>query len=474
MGRSFFPVILSGGSGSRLWPMSRRALPKQFLSLLSERTLLQDTALRLRGMEGALSPIVVSNEEHRFLVAEQFREIGVDIRVQVLEPVGRNTAAAAALAARCALQDDRDACLLVLPSDHRIADLASFHAAVAAAIPLAAAGSLVTFGIVPRRPATGYGYIERGASIEGRAHAFRVERFVEKPDRDTAAQYVASGRFLWNSGMFAFEAARFLDELKRLRPDILAAADAAWDARVRDLDFLRVGRAAFSACPSESIDYAIMERTSAAAVVETDFGWSDVGSWSELWQIGGKDASGNVVRGDVELRDAAGCYVRSESRLVCVLGARDLVVVETDDAVLIADKARVQEVKDLVDHLDRSSRTEHVSHRRVYRPWGYYEQIDAGDRFKVKRIMVKPGAALSLQLHRRRAEHWVIVSGTARVLRGEQEVTLGENESTYIPIGVAHRLANPGTGPLHIVEIQSGSYVGEDDIVRMRDDYGRA
>jgi len=471
---AFFPVILSGGSGSRLWPMSRRLLPKQFLPLASDRTLLQDTALRLQGAQGASDPIVVSNTEHRFLVAEQLREIDVRPGAQILEPAGRNTAPAVAAAARCALELDAGACLLVLPSDHLIRDVPAFHAAIAAALPLAAQGALVTFGIVPRGPATGYGYIERGAPIAGPGRAFRVSRFVEKPDLDTATRYVASGAFFWNSGMFMFRAARYLEELGRYRPDIQAGADAAWKARVRDLDFLRLDPAAFAACPADSIDYAVMERTSGSAMVEADIGWSDVGSWSELWEIGGKDAQGNVVLGDVDVHGASGCYVRSDARLVSVLGARDLVIVETEDAVLVADKARAQEVKEVVERLERRSRPEHVLHRRVYRPWGYYEQVDAGERFQVKRIMVKPGASLSLQLHRQRAEHWVVVSGTARVVRGDETVSLRENESTYIPIGVKHRLANPGAEPLYIVEIQSGSYLGEDDIVRVEDDYGRA
>ncbi len=470
---AFFPVILSGGSGSRLWPMSRRLLPKQFLPLLSPRTMLQDTVLRLSGLEGAGAPIVVANAEHRFLVAEQLREIDARPEAQILEPAARNTAPAVAAAARCALERDPGACLLVLPSDHLIRDVPAFHAAVAASLPHAAGGALVTFGVVPRSPATGYGYIERGGTIPSAGRAYRVGRFVEKPDPATAAAYVASGRFFWNSGMFVFGAARYLEELARFRPDIAAAAEAAWQRRALDLDFLRLDAEAFSACPSESIDYAVMERTAAGVVIEADIGWSDVGSWSELWDVGDKDADGNVLHGDVDARGASACYVRSGGRLVSVLGVRDLVIVETDDAVLVADRSRAQEVKDLVDGLARRSRSEHLSHRRVYRPWGYYEQVDAGERFQVKRIMVKPGAALSLQLHRRRAEHWVVVSGTAQIVRGEETLSLRENESTYIPIGVKHRLANPGAEPLHIVEIQSGGYLGEDDIVRLADDYGR-
>jgi mannose-1-phosphate guanylyltransferase / mannose-6-phosphate isomerase len=470
---SFYPVILSGGSGSRLWPMSRRLLPKQFLPLVSERSLLQDTVMRLQGVQSARAPIVVSNSEHRFLVAEQLREIGVKPDVQVLEPVGRNTAPAVAVAALHAQSRQSDACLFVLPSDQLIQDVPTFHAAIATALPLAAGGSLVTFGITPRGPVTGYGYVERGEPILGSNGSFRVSRFVEKPDQETARRYVSSGRFFWNSGMFVFQARRYLEELQRFRPDIATAAKAAWEAGTRDLDFLRLDSAAFKACPADSVDYAVMERTSAAVMVQADIGWSDVGSWAALWETGKKDEKGNVAHGDVDLLDAKGCYVRAESRLVSVLGATDLVIVETDDAVLVADKARSQEVKEVVDMLDRKARTEHVSHSRVYRPWGYYEGIDAGDRFQVKRIMVKPGEALSLQMHHHRAEHWVVVSGTARVTRGEETKLLSENESTYIPIGTKHRLENPGKTALFLIEVQSGGYLGEDDIVRFEDRYQR-
>ncbi len=470
---SFYPVILSGGSGSRLWPMSRRLLPKQFLPLVSQRTMLQDTVLRLQGVEGALAPIVVSNDEHRFLVAEQMREIGVKSEVQILEPVGRNTAPAVAVVALHVQSRHPDACMLVLPSDHLIRNVPAFHAAVATARPLAAGGALVTFGITPQGPVTGYGYIERGEPISRGEHSYRVERFVEKPDLETARRYVSSGQFFWNSGMFAFQPKRFLEELQRFRPEILAAAKAAWEAGKRDLDFLRLDSAAFTACPSDSIDYAVMERTSASAMVQADIGWSDVGSWGALWEAGEKDEDGNVAQGDVDLSDASGCYVRAEHRMVAVLGARDLVIVETDDAVLVADRSRAQEVKEVVERLDRQARTEHVSHSRVYRPWGYYESIDAGARFQVKRIMVKPGEALSLQMHHHRAEHWVVVSGTARVTRDAEVKLVSENESTYIPIGTKHRLENPGKTPLFLIEVQSGGYLGEDDIVRFDDRYGR-
>ena len=469
----FYPVVLSGGSGTRLWPMSRRLLPKQFLPLVSERTLFQDTVLRLKGIDGVRAPVVVSNDEHRFLVAEQMREIGVKPEVQILEPVGRNTAPAVAVVALHLQSRDPEACLLVLPSDHVIRDVPAFHAAVAAALPLAADGSLVTFGITPRAPVTGYGYIERGEPISGSERSFRVARFVEKPDLKTAQRYVSSGRFFWNSGMFAFQPKRFLEELQRFRPEIAVAAGLALEASKRDLDFLRLDSGAFVACTSDSIDYAVMERTSASAMVQADIGWDDVGSWTALWEVGEKDANDNVVHGDVDLREATGCYVRAEQRMVAALGVRDLVIVETDDAVLVADKAHAQDVKEVVERLDRQARTEHVSHSRVYRPWGYYESIDAGERFQVKRIMVKPGEALSLQMHHHRAEHWVIVSGTAKVTRDEEVKLLSENESTYIPIGTKHRLENPGKTPLFLIEVQSGGYLGEDDIVRFEDRYKR-
>jgi mannose-1-phosphate guanylyltransferase/mannose-6-phosphate isomerase len=453
--------------------MSRRLLPKQFLPLVSQRTLLQETVLRLQGADGTRAPIVVSNDEHRFFVAEQMREIGVKPEVQILEPVGRNTAPAVAVAALHLQSRHPDACMLVLPSDHLILDVAAFHAAIAAALPLAARGSLVTFGITPLGPVTGYGYIERGEPISRGEHSYQVKRFVEKPDLETAQRYVSSGQFFWNSGMFAFQPKRFLEELQRFRPEILAAAKTALEAGKRDLDFLRLDSAAFTACPSDSIDYAVMERTSASAMVQADIGWSDVGSWTALWEAGKKDENDNVVRGDVDVREANGCYIRAEHRMVAALGVRDLVIVETDDAILVADKSRSQEVKEVVETLARNARTEHVSHRRVYRPWGYYESIDAGERFQVKRIMVKPGEALSLQMHHHRAEHWVVVSGTARVTRGDEVKLVSENESTYIPIGTKHRLENVGKMPLFLIEVQSGSYLGEDDIVRFEDRYKR-
>ena len=474
MSAKIFPIVLCGGAGSRLWPMSRQLLPKQFLPLVSERTMLQETVERLRGLGGADPPTVVSNNEHRFLVAEQLRAIGAPPRLQILEPLGRNTAPAVAVAALALERIDPDGVMLVLPADHLIRDVETFHVAVLRAAAAARAGFLVTFGIRPDQPATGYGYIEGGEPIEDHDSVFRVARFVEKPDLATARKFVERGTFAWNSGMFVFSARRYLGELGRHAPAMLAACRAAWEKAATDLDFVRLDEAAFAACPADSIDYAVMEKTDSAAVVPVDIGWSDVGSWATLWEIGEKDARGNVLRGDVQLQGSENCYIRAEKRMVSVLGLSDMVVIETDDAVLVASKDEAQKVKDIVGRLDAAKRTEHVSHRRVYRPWGYYESIDAGDRFQVKRLMVKPGAALSLQMHHHRAEHWVVVSGTAKVTRGDEVKLLAENESTYIPIGVKHRLENPGKVELHLIEVQSGGYLGEDDIVRFEDVYRRA
>jgi len=435
--------------------------------------MLQETVRRVGGVPGVTAPMVVSHTDHRFIVAEQLQALGVRPDVQILEPAGRNTAPAVAVAALHASRTDPDGLLLVLPSDHIIVNEAAFHDAIAAAARIAQRGLLVTFGIQPTHPDTGFGYIELGDAIPGEGQGFAIRRFVEKPPLEKARTFVESGRFVWNSGMFVFGARRYLEELGRLRPAILAAATKALDAAGKDLDFLRLDKDAFLASPSESIDYAVMEQTASGAVVRADLGWNDVGSWSALWQVGAKDADGNLVRGDVELHDAAGCYLRADSRLVYALGVRDLVIVETDDAVLVADRARTQEVKDAVEKLDRNKRTEHVSHTRVYRPWGYYESVDAGQRFQVKRIMVKPRQALSLQMHHKRAEHWVVVSGRARVTRDDKVFELAENESTFIPLGVKHRLENPGDAPLYLIEVQSGSYLGEDDIVRFEDRYKR-
>jgi len=468
------PVILSGGSGSRLWPMSRKLLPKQFLPLVTERTMLQDTALRLADLAECGPPILVVNGEHRFLAAEQMAAIGVAPRAVLLEPAGRNTAPAIAAAALWLRSDQPDALMLVLPSDHMILDTAAFHEAIGAASLAAEHGLLATFGIRPTGPATGYGYIEAGEAIAGCPGARRIKRFVEKPDTATARNFVELGGFYWNSGMFLFGAARYLAELRRQRPEMLAAVERAVEEKTSDLDFVRLDAEAFAACPAESVDYAVMEHTTDGAVIEGDFGWSDVGSWSSLWEIGAKDTAGNVLAGDVAAADASGCYVRADARHVSLLGVDGLLVIETDDAILIADRGRAQDVKGVVERLEKEDRREHVSHSRVYRPWGYYESIDTGERFQVKRLMVKPGHAISLQLHNHRAEHWVVVSGRARVTRGEDEIVLEENQSTFIPQGTKHRLENAGEAPLFIVEVQSGDYLGEDDIVRFDDRYNRS
>jgi mannose-1-phosphate guanylyltransferase / mannose-6-phosphate isomerase len=466
------PVILSGGSGTRLWPMSRRLLPKQFLPLVGDRTMFQETVARLAGLPECEPPLVISNHDHRFLVAEQLAELGVKPAVQILEPAGRNTAPAVAIAALHVRGSDANGVLLVLPSDHAIANAAAFREAVLAAADIAARDFLVTFGIQPTEPHTGYGYIELGDALPGESQGWQIKRFVEKPDAQRARDYLASGRFLWNSGMFVLPVRRFLEELQAFHPEILHAAEQALGAATRDLDFLRLDAGAFSASPSESIDYAVMEKTKLGAVLRADMGWSDVGSWTALWDIGAKDAAGNVTRGDVHLHDAAGCYIWGD-RMVHALGVKDLLVVETDDALLVADRARAQEVKGIVERLEGQARTEHVSHTRVYRPWGYFESVDAGPRYQVKRIMVKPHHALSLQMHHKRAEHWVVVSGRARVTRGDKVFELAENESTFIPLGTKHRLENAGKEPLYLIEVQSGSYLGEDDIVRYEDRYNR-
>ena len=463
------PVILSGGSGTRLWPLSRESHPKQFLPLLGENSLLQSTWLRLRGLPGADAPLVVANEEHRFMVAEQLRQVGVAPSALILEPVGRNTAPAIAVAALRAMQEGQDPVLLVLPSDHVIADEAAFRAAVLVAKASAEAGYLVTFGIVPTAPETGYGYIN-AAPGEG---VRDVLRFVEKPDQATAEAYVASGEYFWNSGMFAFLASRYLEELGKNQPNMVELAREALDKATVDADFLRLDKASFSACPSDSIDYAVMEKTDRAAVIPIDVGWNDVGSWSALWSVVEQDGNGNAHRGDVIARDCRNTLAISDKRLVALIGLTDIVAVDTDDALLIAHKDRVQDVKEIVAALKRDKRAEATWHRKVYRPWGSYDGIDSGERFQVKRIIVKPGASLSLQMHHHRAEHWIVVKGTARVTCGEKVFLLGENESTYIPLGSKHRLENPGKQELELIEVQSGGYLGEDDIVRFEDVYGR-
>jgi len=464
----FVPVVLCGGSGTRLWPLSRSHLPKQFLPLVSERTMLQETLARLRGLEGAQPPIAIANDEHRFLAAEQLRETSAPPQALVLEPAGRGTAAAAAAAAL--LIEDKTTVMLVLAADHAVTQLPKFHAAVRSAVKLADEGALVVFGVAPASPHTGYGYIKQGAP---RGDAFVVERFVEKPELDAAKGFLAAGGYFWNSGMFAFRADRYLAELERYRPDVVAGVKKAMDGAQRDMDFVRPEKEAFLAVPDDSIDRAVMEKTRDAVVVPAKFGWSDVGSWSALWALGAKDALGNVSHGDVMARDSQGSYLRSEGRLIAAVGIENLVVVETSDAILISTKERADDVKLAVEQLKRVKRSEHAIHRRVYRPWGYYESIDAGERFQVKRLMVKPGARLSLQCHRRRAEHWVVVSGEAKVTRGDEELRLSANQSTYIPTGARHRLENPGSEPLFVIEVQSGDYFGEDDIERFADDYRR-
>jgi mannose-1-phosphate guanylyltransferase/mannose-6-phosphate isomerase len=464
------PVLLSGGSGTRLWPLSREAYPKQFLPLAGDDTMLQATWLRVAGVaDGA--PIVVANEEHRFLVAEQLRQAGAPAPAILLEPVGRNTAPAIAAAALQATIDGADPLLLVLPSDHVIADADAFRRAVREASAAAEQGALVTFGIVPTAPETGFGYIQ--ANGEGTGGVRRVARFVEKPDADTARSYLDAGGYYWNSGMFLFRASRYLQELQRFRPDVLAATRQAFERAKRDGDFIRLDRDAFEACPADSIDYAVMERTDAAAVLPVDIGWSDLGSWSALWDVATRDADGNATLGDVIAVDSRNSYVHAR-RLVALVGVDDLVVVDTDDAVLVARKDRVQDVKHVVARLKHDQRSQAALHREVHRPWGSYDSVDVGARFQVKRIKVKPGARLSLQSHTQRAEHWIVVSGTARVTRDNDVFELHANQSTYIPIGARHRLENPGTQMLELIEVQSGDYLGEDDIVRYDDAYGRA
>jgi len=467
------PVILSGGSGTRLWPMSRSLYPKQLLALVGERSLLQQTVLRVAGDFGFAPPLIIANEEHRFIIAEQLREIGAIADALVLEPVGRNTAPAACVAALRLAASEPDALMLVMPSDHVIADLAAFRAAIGRAAAAARAGRLVSLGIRPERPETGYGYIAAGVPIEGVEGAFAVSRFVEKPDSATAERYLASGEYFWNSGIFLFPAALYLAELGRLRPEMLAACEAALAGERAETDFIRLDKAAFAECPSDSIDYAVMEHTKRAAVVPVGMGWSDLGSWDALWEMSARDERGNALSGNVVAEATSNCYLRSEAGLVAAVGVEDLVVVATDDAVMVAPRNRTQEVKTLVTRLLAERRDEADALSTVHRPWGTYRALHNGHRVQVKHIMVKPGAKLSLQMHHHRAEHWVVVQGTAKIVRGNEELVLTEDQSTYIPLGTAHRLENPGKIPLHVIEVQSGSYLGEDDIVRFEDSYGR-
>lgn len=465
------PVILSGGSGTRLWPLSRKMYPKQFINLHADLTMLQETVKRLAGLD-INTPIVVCNEDHRFIVAEQMRQSGFDHPQIILEPEGKNTAPAIALAAYHDLAiNGAESLLLVLAADHVIEDQQAFQQAIRLAAESAKTGSLVTFGIVPLRPETGYGYIQYDA-IDGE-DVYRVARFVEKPDAQTAASYLQAGNYLWNSGMFMFSAQQYLNELNAHQPEIAAITQASMQGVSKDLDFIRLDAATFARCPSDSIDYAVMEKTQHAMVVPLNAGWNDIGSWSSLWDVNNKDDNGNSRHGDVMLFDSHNNLALSESRLLAAVGVDNLIMVETKDAVLVASKDKSQEVKQIVDQLKLDKREESNFHRVVYRPWGCFDSVEEGQRFKVKRITVKPGAKLSLQMHHHRAEHWIVVSGTAKVQRGDEEIFLTENESTYIHVGQTHSLENPGKLPLELIEIQTGSYLGEDDIVRFEDKYGR-
>jgi mannose-1-phosphate guanylyltransferase / mannose-6-phosphate isomerase len=474
MPTSIHPVVLSGGSGTRLWPMSREAMPKQFLPLIGGASPFRSTLARVRAIEGATAPFVVANQEHRFLVLEQLREAGAAPLAVFAEPCGRNTAPAAAVVAHHLAGADPDALMLVLPADHDIPDADAFAAAVAAGAAAAREKRLVVFGIPARWPEIGYGYIERGDPIDTAPGCHRVASFIEKPELELAQRFVASGRHYWNSGIFLFGAAHFLAELARQQPDVAAACELAARTAREDHGCMRIEHPAFTRCRSISIDYAVLEHTADAAVVPSEFRWSDIGSWNSLWDGSDKDARGNVASGDTVLTDVSGSYVRATHRLVVGIGLKNAVVVETPDAVLVADRAESQKVREAVEQLRAQGRPEHRLHRRVHRPWGCYEDVDSGARFRVKRITVNPGAKLSLQLHHHRAEHWVVVSGTARITRGEETMLLTENQSTYIPLGVRHRLENPGMIPLQMIEIQSGAYLGEDDIVRFEDVYHRA
>ncbi|ATM96527.1 mannose-1-phosphate guanylytransferase, ManC protein [Yersinia frederiksenii] len=467
------PVIMAGGTGSRLWPMSRELYPKQFLRLHGVNSMLQETVNRLEGIS-VREPVVICNEEHRFLVAEQLRQINKLSHNIILEPVGRNTAPAIALAALNAVSQGDDPIMLVLAADHIINDCDAFHQAVTKAIPFAKKDSLVTFGIVPTGPETGYGYIQRGeATVTDISEAFKVERFVEKPNLKTAEQYINSGEYYWNSGMFMFRAKRYIQELEKFRPDILDACKAAMKDSDSDKDFITIDKDKFSVCPDESIDYAVMEQTNSAVVVPLDAGWSDVGSWSALWDVSNKDKSGNAVTGDTFLHDTQNCYINTDEKLVAAVGVDNLVIVSTKDAVLVVDKSKVQDVKKIVEHLKLKKRSEYRRHRETYRPWGRSDIIVNEQRFNVNRITVKPGGAFSMQMHHHRAEHWIVLSGTAKVTIADKTFLITENQSTFIPIGSLHMLENPGKIPLELIEVQSGSYLGDDDIIRIKDHYGR-
>ncbi len=467
------PVILAGGSGTRLWPLSRELYPKQLIDIYNEKTMLQNTIMRLDGVPGIAAPIVVCNEEHRFMTAEQLRQMKVDPFAILLEPVGRNTAPAIALAALRACQDDDDPVLLVLPADHVIENINDFHAAIEQGYQFAQKDRLITFGIIPDAPETGYGYIKKGKTLDTHTGAADIEKFVEKPDLKTAKKYLNSGEYCWNSGMFMFKASVVINELESHTPDIISGAREVMKQGVQDLDFFRLPLEGFKSIPSDSIDYAVMEKTLSGVVIPFSAGWNDLGSFDALWQTGQKDNNQNVIKGDVLVHDVKESYISSESSLITAVGIEKFVIVETKDAILVSPRDRVQDVKKIVKQLKDKNRDEAVSHRKVYRPWGAYEAMDIGSRFQVKRITVKPGAKLSLQKHFHRAEHWVVVSGSALITRGEEEVLLKEDESTYIPLGTLHRLENPGKINLELIEVQSGSYLGEDDIVRFDDVYGR-
>ena len=464
------PIIMAGGSGTRLWPLSRSLYPKQFLPLINENSLLQETLKRLDGLN-CLPPVIVSNNEHRFIVAEQLRQFGVDDFQIILEPVGRNTAPAVALAALKSLELHGDHHMLVLAADHAIQDIEAFHAAVLAAEQESVDNKLVTFGIVPTKPETGYGYIKKGEQVKN--SVFKVNSFVEKPDLETAKNYLEQKCYLWNSGMFMFKASVYLDELKKFRPDILAACKESLSSASTDLDFIRLNSDVFAECPDESIDYAVMEKTQDCVVIPLDADWSDIGSWTSLWEISEKDEHENVSHGDVINYNSRNNYIYSEGSLISTVGVNNLIIVQTKDALLVAQQDNVQDIKKIVEILKKQKRSEHISHREVYRPWGRYDSVERGDRYQVKRITVKPGECLSTQMHHHRAEHWVVVAGTAKVTCGERTFFVTENESTFIPIGTVHTLENPGKIPLEVIEIQSGVYLGDDDIVRLSDKYGR-
>jgi mannose-1-phosphate guanylyltransferase/mannose-6-phosphate isomerase len=466
------PVILSGGSGTRLWPLSRRMHPKQLLPLVNDTTMLQDTITRLTGSPDIDHAMIICNDDYRFMVAEQVKETDISSNEIILEPIGRNTAPAIALAAFNAIRDGDDPVLLVLPADHVIADVDTFQSALQIGKQQSKDGKLVTFGIVPDLPETGFGYI-KARTTGNEENCYAVDQFVEKPDAETAARYIADGHYYWNSGMFMFRASTYLDALKQHSPAIYAASEAAYKAAARDMDFIRVGKQEFETCPSDSIDYAVMEKVDNAVVIPVDIGWSDVGSWSALHDVGDVDAEGNTLIGDVKSGLTSNSYVRANNRLVVTLGVDNMIVVDTDDALLVANRDNVQDIKSIVEQLSAENREEVNLHKCVYRPWGHYQGIDSGLHYQVKRITVSPGAVLSLQMHHHRSEHWIVVSGTAKVTRGEDEFILSENESTYIPLGEKHRLENIGKIPLKLIEVQTGSYLGEDDIVRFEDIYGR-